>query len=95
VADVIKEFQGYSKGELLDEGKETISTAAAAECKALTNVRVYKIYVTNVSNAESIAGNVALATSRVRRSCLNVMMTWEAGLEKVAAQNFACSLTYT
>jgi hypothetical protein len=38
VTDVIKEFQDYSEGELLDERKETISTAAAAECKALTNV---------------------------------------------------------
>jgi hypothetical protein len=38
VTDVSKEFQDYSEGELLDEGKETISTAAAAECKALTNV---------------------------------------------------------
>jgi hypothetical protein len=63
VADVIKEFQDDSEGEMLDEGKGSISTAAAAaECKALTNVRVHNIYVTDFSNAESSVSSVALAT---------------------------------
>jgi hypothetical protein len=42
VADLVKEFRGYSENELIEEGRKAINIAAAGS-KALTDLKVHRI----------------------------------------------------
>ncbi|XP_049819458.1 cytosol aminopeptidase-like [Aethina tumida] len=105
-----RECQGYDVFEQMDEGKESIRTAAALGSKALQKLSVRKIFIESFGHAESSAEGSALGVwlyqeKKIKENQLTVPQLelyddcdwtgWQIGLQKAAAQNLARQLMDT